>query len=438
MISAGFVSVALFTDRTLLYWQSETAASAAMGAGALYWSIVCLPMGLLGYLSTFVSQYRGAKKHARVGVAYQHALALAWCIVPAFVLIIVFAGQFFLWTGHHAELAGLEASYLRILLLGAISVLFYSVQSGLLTGQGRTGTVLAIDGFATAINLLLDAVLIFGLGPIPALGIVGAALATAISFWLKIPIASWVISRDRQLIDVFCVGKPALWEREMFRRLLVFGAPAGLQLLAEAGCFAVIMLQVGSLGELPMAATTLALGLNVLAFVPMIGFGIGVGVLVGQRLTEGRVDLARRTVTCAAGITTIYTGTFAMLLGFFPDWMISIYSWGTPAERFEIMRPMLVPLLRIIAVYCILDGLQVVFVGAIKGAGDTWFVLITTFLVSSGAVATGILCQAYFGPSLMLWWYVIACWVAAMGIAFASRYSSGIWERKRVIEMESL
>ena len=434
MISAGFVSLTLFTDRTLLYWQSEAAASAAMGAGVLYWSIICLPLGMLGYISTFVSQYRGAKRESRIGSAYKHAMLMARMIVPVFILVIALAPMIFTLAGHRSDLVRLEATYLRVLMLGGIGVLFYSVQSGLLIGQGRTATVLTIDGVATALNLALDAVLIFGMGPIPPLGIVGAALATAISFWIKIPIANYVIRNDRQIRDDYHVGRDAAWEPSMLRRLVVFGAPAGLQMLAEAGCFSVVMLYVGGLGELPMAATTLALGLNVLAFVPMIGLGIGVSVLVGQHLTEERIDLARRTVFLAACVSLLYTTTFAAMLGLAPDVMVSIYAWGTEPERFARMRPLLVPLLRIIAVYCVVEGLQGVFVGAIKGAGDTWFVLIATFVVSVSAISTGICSQSILGPSLMLWWYVIAGWVTTMGIVFAARYFSGSWETKRVIE----
>jgi multidrug resistance protein, MATE family len=434
MLSAGFVSLTLFTDRTLLYWHSETGASAAMGAGALYWTINCLPMGLLGYLSTFVSQYRGAKQPHRVGVAFQHAWALAWAMSPVFLLLAIMSPLFFQWAGHAPELAASESQYLAVLLLGGISVLFYNVQSGLLTGQGRTTLVLGVDALGALINVGLDVVLIFGWGPIPEYGVLGAAIATAISFWVKLPIMWWILRRDANMRTQYHIGFRSPWEYDMFRRLVVFGTPSGLQMLAEAGCFSLIMLQVGSLGELPMAATTLALGINVLAFVPMIGLGIGLGVLVGQHLTEGNVILAKRSVHCALLLSLCYTGVFAIALGLFPYTMASIYALGTSPERYEIMKPLLVPLLRIIAIYCVLDGLQIVFVGAIKGAGDTWFVLFATFFVSGGSVLVGMILQAIIGPGLMLWWYVIAGWVAAMAFAFWLRYFQGNWVHKRVIE----
>jgi len=207
-------------------------------------------------------------------------------------------------------------------------------------------------------------------------------------------------------------------------------------MLAESGAFTLIMLQVGKLGELPMAATTLALGLNVLAFVPIIGLGIGVGVLVGQRLTENRIDLAERTVLCATILAGCYTGVFAILLGVFPDSMVAIYAWGTDSQRFEEMRPMLVPLLRIIAFYCVVDGFQIVFVGAIKGAGDTWFVLLATTILSFSVVFGGVVYEQLYGSNVILWWYVIAIWVLIMGIAFGARFFQGKWKKMRVIELQ--
>lgn len=434
MISAGFASLILFTDRTLLYWQSELSASAALGGGSFYWALICLPMGLLGYISTFVSQYRGAKQTHRIGAVYRHAQILAWLIVPVLVLAFIAAHWLFRSAGHHRELAELESTYLRILLVGGVGVLFYSVQSGLLTGQGRTRIVLLIDAVATLVNLVLDGVLIFGFGPFPEMGIAGAALATTLAFWLKVPIASWIISRDRAFVASRGPIFGGRFEPKTLRRFVVFGAPAGLQLLAEASCFMLIMLQVGRLGETAMAATTLALGVNILAFVPLVGLGIGVGVMVGQRLTEGRVDLAKRTVWSGMLVSILYTGAFAAIVGLAPETTIWFYALGADPERFEQIRPLLLPLLRIVAAYCILDGFQVVFVGAIKGAGDTWFVLLATSLVSTFAVTAGLALESSLGNSLLLWWYVIAGWVTTMGIVFGGRFLTGGWTTKRVIE----
>lgn len=436
VLSTGFTSLMLFTDRTLLYWQSGNAASSAMGSGTVYWALMCLPTGMLSYLSTFVSQYLGAGRPERVVVAYRHAMRLAWMVIPFLVLAFMMAGLPFWFFDHPMELQNLETTYLRTLIIGGVAVLFYSVQSGLMTGAGHTGWVLLIDGIATLVNLVLSIVLIFGIGPIPAMGVLGAGLATAAAFWLKLPLAHWIMHHRPELLAISNSSRSLRWEPATLRRLVAYGAPAGLQMLAESAAFTIIMLQVGRLGGLPMAATTLALGLNVLAFVPMLGLGVGVGVLVGNRLLQGRVDLATRTVVCALWLSLVYTGAFAILLGFFPDAMTRIYAMGSE-ERFTEMRPLLLPLLQIIAVYCVLDGFQIVFVGAIKGAGDTWFVLIGTAFLGFSSVAIGLLCERLFGSSLMLWWYIIAGWVGATALIFGLRFLQGKWKKMQVIEREA-
>ncbi|MCC6511951.1 MAG: MATE family efflux transporter [Pirellulaceae bacterium] len=433
-ISTGFTSIMLFTDRTLLfYWDKTNSASAAMGAGTFYWALMCLPTGMLSYLSAFVSQYIGAGRPERVVVAYRHALRLAWLMVPLLMIAFVLADFPFWFFEHNSTMQSLESTYLRTLIVGGIAVLFYSAQSGLMTGLGYTGWVLVVDAICTLINLVLTYILIFGFGPIPSLGVMGAGMATGIAFWLKLPIAAYIIRRQPALHRASRAEQPTPWEPAMLRRLIAYGAPAGLQMLAESAAFTVIMLQVGRLGGLPMTATTLALGLNVLAFVPMMGLGIGVGVLVGKHVLERRIDLAQRTVTCAIGLSVLYTGSCAILLGFFPEFVTRIYSIGS-TERFEDIRPLLMPILQVIAVYCVLDGFQIVFVGAIKGAGDTWFVLGATAVVGFGMVGLGLLCEQLYGASLMLWWYIIAAWVFAMAIAFGWRYWQGKWKTMQVIE----
>jgi multidrug resistance protein, MATE family len=434
VLSTGFTSVMLFTDRTLLYyWDKTNSASAAMGAGTFYWALMCLPTGMLSYLSTFVSQYIGAGRPERVVVAYRHALRLAWLTIPFLLVAFVLADVPFWLFDHAPNLQALESTYLRTLIVGGIAVLFYSAQGGLMTGLGYTGWVLVVDAISTVINFILAFVLIFGFGPIPSLGVLGAGLATALSFWIKLPIAHLIIRSRAELRHSARAETPTAWEPAMLKRLITYGAPAGLQMLAESAAFTVIMLQVGRLGGLPMTATTLALGLNVLAFVPMMGLGIGVGVLVGKHVLERRLDLATRTVVCALALSVVYTGAFAIVLGLFPEFATRIYALGS-TERFDDIRPLLMPLLQIIAVYCVLDGFQIVFVGAIKGAGDTWFVLLATALLAFSVVAIGLLCETIFGSSLLLWWYVIAGWVGAMALVFGLRFLQGKWKSMQVIE----
>jgi multidrug resistance protein, MATE family len=90
-------------------------------------------------------------------------------------------------------------------------------------------------------------------------------------------------------------------------------------------------------------------------------------------------------------------------------------------------------LLRFVAAYCLFDAMQMVFVGAIKGAGDTWFVLVTTILVSLLGVAA---CWYASRWGLMGWWYAVTGWICLLGLIYMGRFLQGRWRTMRVIETD--
>ncbi|MBL8870287.1 MAG: MATE family efflux transporter [Planctomycetaceae bacterium] len=432
IISTGFFSLQLFIDRTLLFAYSSDSAAAAMSAGTAFWTMICFPTGLIGYVYVFVAQYYGAKREERIGVAVWQAFWLTLCITPFFVIGWWLMPKLFIFSEHPENIIGLETSYFRWMIWAAPSTVLTAAMAGFFSGLGKTTVVMATDILCTLINVVLSIVLVFGIGPFPEMGIDGAALATVISSWVHIPILGIAMFRPKNLSQYGLLSWG--WDRELIWRMIRYGWPAGVQMLSEAGAFFIIMLKVGKLGELPAAATTLALGVNILAFVPMMGLSQALGVLVGQHLTEGKVELAVRTVRTCLLISAIYTTGFALVYWFFPDQVLAIYSMTAKVEQFSMIEPLVKPLLVFIAIYCILDGFQIVFVGAIKGAGDTFYVLMGTMLTSAAAIAFGIIGGQIWGESLNWWWIVITLWVIAMMIAFGIRYWLGYWKKMRVIE----
>jgi MATE family multidrug resistance protein len=295
------------------------------------------------------------------------------------------------------------------------------------------------------------------------LGVAGAAIASSVSLCCKVLIIGWLARRfymtyrnqvkladpsEEKLDVVLSWG----FDLPLLGRLIRYGWPAGIQMLAESLSFTFIMLLVAILGERAMAATTLALGVNIVAFIPMTGLGMAIGVLVGQHLTSGRPELAQRVVRSGLAISIFYTAGFVIVYGGFPDWVIHIYSFGAEPERFNDMRPLLKPLLYFIAGYCVFDSLQIVFVGALKGAGDTHFVFLASVIIGVIVVTLGIVGSRSMFPELSVpnpqvsretsenalywWWSVITFWVLLMAIVFSSRYLQGSWKKMRVIESD--
>ncbi|MCY2973433.1 MAG: MATE family efflux transporter [Planctomycetota bacterium] len=448
MLSTGLFSITIFVDRMMLYAYSDQAAAGAMGAGTMFWAVTCLPVGIFGFTSTFVAQYVGAGRMDRAMRSVIQGIMMAALTGPILFLLAWQSPQFF-GMFHEPELVGPESSYFQWVSVGAWATIVTAPLVGLFAGTNKTRLLLLCDFVVTILNFILDLLLIFGFLGFPRLGIVGAALATSIALVTKLILLliaanylSWPGQKNSDPNSTVVPKRVSLfYEKWQFdwtisRRLLHFGWPAGISTLAEAITFSVIMMVVGQLGERAMAATTLALGVNMLAFIPMMGLGLSIGVLVGQYLTSGRLELAKRSVRSGLLIAMAYSTFFAILYGVFPREVLSVYSIGAESYRFDEMKDIVIPILWFIAVYCIFDGIQIVFVGALKGAGDTSFVLIGHIVSGVVTIGTGKLLGDYFydGGGLYWWWGVMTAWVLVMAVMFASRYLHGGWQNKRVIE----
>lgn len=450
MLSTGLFSLTLFVDRLLLYGYSDSAASAALYAGVVLWSLNCLPIGICGYTNTFVAQYLAAKKPERALQVVWQGVLLGLMLGPIFILIGMFSEPLFIWIGHEPILAAQESQYFVWLIPGTWATIVASALVGLFSGSGRSRILLIADGIVTVVNAALDYVLIFGVLGFPKLGVRGAAIASSVALILKLLILAGIATRDFQrkssiikpLIDsqnnaVRKAGLRDLLKSDwpLMRRLIRFGWPAGVSVVAEAWSFTIIMAIVGGIGELEATATTLALNVNLLAFIPLVGLGTAVGVLVGKYLIEGQAAIARRMVLSGLYIGIAYSMIFVVLYGGFPEWVMTIYSLETDTTRFDAMRPILKPLLYFIAGYCVFDAFQTVFVGALKGAGDTYFVLGGHVIAGATAVLGGVILSWWTGwNGLYYWWSVITFWVILLAVIFTLRYLHGGWQTKRVIE----
>ena len=445
MLSTGLFSITLFIDRLFLFQYSDAAAAAAMSAGTLFWSVTCMPVGICGYTSTFVAQYLGVRRLDKaLHVVWQGCL-LAIALMPLLIALGLYSYWLFRAFGHAEGLAKYEYDFFLGLVPGACATILASALVGLFAGGGRAIVLLYCDGLATLTNVVLDYALIFGNLGAPELGVQGAALASSISLILKcvllVVFAVVFIRRGTfgpwpsQSIVHARASSVLTFDRPLMQRLLHYGWPAGVSVVAEAWSFAIIMMIVGNLGEQAAAATTLALGVNVLAFIPLIGLGIAVGVLVGKYLVQQQVDRAHRVIQAALIIGIAYSSVFAVLYGLFPEYVMNIYAIGNDPERFEAIRPQLKPLLYFIAAYCVFDAFQVIFAGVLKGAGDTMMVLLGHAVAGIGTVGLAVLGHLLLGwDGLYYWWSVISIWVIVLAIFFTTRYLQGGWKQKRVIE----
>ncbi len=433
ILSTGSWSLQGFINRMFLVWHSPESLAAAMPAGMVNFAILSLFIATAGYVSTFVAQYHGAGQDGKVGGILWQSVPLALFAGLVNLALIPAAPVFFGWVGHVPAVQAEEVTLFRILCLGATPVVMASAFSGMLSGLGRTRPVMVITLAGTGANILLDYVLIFGHWGFPEMGIAGAGWASVtagcvqlVSFAILVFGGSF---RERYRTLNWRPDLKAFWA------LLRFGLPSGVQFFIDMVGFTGFILLVGRLGRNELAATNLAFNVNTIAFMPMIGIGITVSVLVGQALGRNDPALARASVRSAIEMTLLYMGVVAALFVLVPRLFLLPFAAASDPGQFAAIADLTVVLLRFVAIYTLFDAGNIIFSSAIKGAGDTRFVMWMILCLSVGIlILPSFVAITWLSATVYVCWAIASLYVVSLGVAFFLRYRQGKWESMRVID----
>jgi multidrug resistance protein, MATE family len=435
IISTASWTVMNFTDRMFLLWYSKDSMAAALPAGMVHFAIVCFPLGVASYVSTFVAQYHGAGHPHRIGPAVWQGIRFGLYCFPVFLLLIPLSPWIFRASGHEPGLASLETIYFQTALFGTGAEVMAAAMAAFFSGRGVTWVVMIVDSTASAMNIVLDYLWIFGYCGFPEMGIEGAVWATVVSLWFRVIVYAVLILLPR-FRERYRMWSGRGFSPALFKRLLRYGGPSGLQLFVEIAGFTLFLLLVGNLGKEAMAATTLAFNINCLAFVPTLGLGMALSIVVGQQLGHNNPHLAERATWTSLRLAWVYMGTMCLVYLFLPNLILMGHELGTSPAEFAKLRDTTVVLLRFVAAYCMFDAMCVVFSGALKGAGDTRFILMTSLVLTPMPVTAAWIGIHFFNLGLLWCWVVITLWVCSIGVIYLLRFLHGRWRHMRVIEPE--
>ncbi|MBW2038069.1 MAG: MATE family efflux transporter [Deltaproteobacteria bacterium] len=434
ILSTGAWSVQHFVDRMFLSWYSPQAIAAAMPAGMVNFTVMSLFLGTASYVSTFVAQYYGAGRFARIGPVLWQGVYVSLLGGLVLICLIPFAWPIFRLVGHDPLVQRCEVQYFQILCLGGGPFIASSALAGFFSGRGRPWPVMWVNTFSTAVNLVMDYALIFGEWGFHELGIKGAAIATVLSGIFSFLVYVALISK-RTHATTYHTLKGWRPERELFVRLLRFGFPSGVQFFLDMTGFTLFILLVGRLGTVNLAATNIAFNINTLAFMPMIGCGIAVSVLVGQYLGSDRPDLAERSAYSGFHLTFLYMTSIAAAYVLVPDLFVAPFAARANPEGIADIYGLAVILLRFVAIYSVFDTMNIIFASAIKGAGDTRFVMVMMLFIPVFAlVIPAYVTIVLLGYGLMVAWVIASIYAIILGFAFYFRFRGGKWKTMRVIE----
>ncbi|MEJ2586907.1 MAG: MATE family efflux transporter, partial [Deltaproteobacteria bacterium] len=190
------------------------------------------------------------------------------------------------------------------------------------------------------------------------------------------------------------------------------------------------------LGDLELAASNIVLSIETLAFLPMVGFHIGNATLVGQAVGGGHPEEGVYATTSALHITFAYMLVIATVFVLTPEPLLELFrGHGRGPIQYTQIVNIGVVLMRFVAVFCLFDALNLVFSGALKGAGDTQFIMWTVGGLSLGVMILPVyVAIEILGAGLYTAWVLATTYISALGLTFWLRYRKGKWKRMRVIE----
>lgn len=433
ILSNFFLALQFTIDRTMLAWADSDMVAAAFSAAMIFWVPLIGLSGTAGFCMTFVAQYIGAGRPRRVGPVVNQALYFSLVSGLMFIGLVPWAYDLMAWTGHSPTLITLEGGYFACLCFAALPMMVCASVTGFLAGRGDTWSVIWINAVGTLVNVALDWVLIFGLFGFPKLGIVGAGWATVAGCTASACVALALYLRPQHDRD-YAVFSGWRFDYPLFRQLMKFGVPSGLQGSFDVLAWTFFTLMLGWIGDAPLAASSLVFNVNATFMIPMLGMAQGVCVWVGQHLGEDKPDHAERGVWAGFMMAGGFMTIMGIVVACTPDFFLRLYASTDNLEKWAAVAALVPTLLIFVAIYSFFDSMNLIYAFALRGAGDTRFVTLATIAIGTLFLVVPTYLVVRPGEGLILAWIFCTVYICALAVTFLVRFIWGPWRGMRVIE----
>ncbi|MBI2843127.1 MAG: MATE family efflux transporter [Armatimonadetes bacterium] len=351
-------------------------ALAAVGIGGTTLMIqFALMIGLAVGASALVARFLGAENYDDANDATRQAMIISILggVVSA-VPLIAFARPIVSFVGAKGPAVPLAADYLAITAYFSVPMFVYVVIADVLRSAGDVRRMLYVGAVVIVFNIVFDWLLIFGVGPFPALGVRGAAIATGISRVAGLFLIVWVLRRSVLSQSLDHLRPHFAW----FRRIMNIGWPAMIMNLLWTTAFAGFIKVLAYLPDATAAQAALTVGITIesLAFMPGVAYSIAATPLVGQNLGAGKPERAVHSAWVAAGQAAAIMSSVAVIFLLIPEKLAVLFT-----DK-ETVVPLIVSYLIINAFSEPFQALGMVLRGALQGAGDTRKPMLITLLTN--------------------------------------------------------
>jgi MATE family multidrug resistance protein len=389
-------------------------ASVALGGG-FYFTSVVICLGVLTAVAPLAAYSIGAGDPAAAGRIARSGLVLAALFAVPVIAAMLVADRLLDLIGYAPALSHEIGRFLLAVCWGAPGFLLFAVFRSLLAAVKRTRGVMIVLMLCVPTTAALNWVLIYGHLGVPPLGLVGAGISSATVQWLMMLGLACVVWRLRRRDEVPPLQRAGHTIITDFRRILRLGGPIGGLQALEIGVFVTAAAVVGLFGADTLAAHQIAINYASITFMVPMGIGQAVTVRVAAARGAGMSDAARRAAFVALALGTGFMAVSAIVIWALPHAIVAAYvSVGDPANR--TLVALALRFLFFAGLFQVVDGMQVVAAGALRGYEDTVAPMFFAALGYWGIGFVGGWALTFplgLGPIGMWWGFVIGLAVVA-------------------------
>jgi len=411
------------------YWVGKlgaTAQDAVTSAMVVMWTIYALINIISVGVTALVARYVGARDFSRVTYYVKQGMALALWLGTIFTVSgYSLAPQSLKFMDAGPATLELAVPYLRVFFLFSFFSLWQDTVYAVFRASGDTRTPTLVGVASVLVNMGLDPILIFGLGPFPTMGVLGASLATGISVLLAAVAITIFMLRGKL---GYRVERPFALSSSFAAmiRITKIGLPIASQQLIFIIVYWFLIKVVHVFGETAAAAMGIGNRMESFSYLTCYGFGVAAATMVGQNLGAGKPDRAGRCAWGATGIAIAITAVTTILFIVFPKYIATVFT-GDP----EVLA-IAVDYLIILGISQTAMAVEIVLEGAFGGAGDTLPPTLVQVPLSLARIPLAYWLALNLGWGINGVWWTLTFTAIAKGAILALLLWKGNWKKKQV------
>lgn len=327
--------------------------------------IYSIAIGLSAAATAMVARRvgEGRRKAASVAGAQTLLIALALSLliaVPGFF----YAKDILLLMAKDPRVAETGAPFTRLMLTANLPILLLWMLNGIFRGAGDAATAMRALWLANGVNIVLDPLLIFGIGPFPEMGLLGAGVATTIGRSVGVGYQLWHLFGVGKVVRLYWRFMRPRWD--IIRRLLVIGSGSTGQYLIASASWIFMIYILGQISTEVTAGYTIAIRIVIFSILPSWGLCNAAATLVGQNLGAGKPERAEASVWAAARYNFYFLGSLSLCFLLFAEPILGIFT----------QEPNVVAIgaecLRFVCAAYVFLAYGMMMEQAFNGAGDTY------------------------------------------------------------------